>query len=185
MRFYCYTSAATIFAQVISLQCFLYIYRSSCDPYSHCNQNSTTVFDLGCSRLVLFMCIVYATVFYYTQSQLQYVVPKIALDPSTICRDLNICTSSPSTQSFAVNSILRLFHKHLNKTNVKNPVAKLQPRPGLDSSSSDSSHLLNTQENPLRKKAVQPKSGKITFLQLADIHIDRDYAEVSLTNSVM
>lgn len=112
--------------------------------------------------------------------QLQYVVPRIAFDPSTICHILNICPRwTPSAQLLANDSIRNLFHQLLSKAKAKNTYSPSKHHlPSL----SNSSHSVNKQEKPLGKKPVKSTSGKITFLQLADIHLDRDYAEVSPSN---
>ncbi len=108
------------------------------------------------------------------------------LDPYAICEDLNICSStSPFELSDLSSSLRKIVHKMVGNTSGGITSGGITSREALLSDKDmNSRSLLSTDDanqkhrKPRTKKYVKPKSGRITFLQISDIHLDSNYDEV-------
>lgn len=117
--------------------------------------------------------------------QVQIVASNVLLDPDTLCQEVNACASFPSssTPPITLESFLLSFQKLLDRIlQDEDKVShSFLPPPGGGVQSlfhTNTSHWSSNLDKPVRKKPIEPKSGRITFLQIADIHLDLDYVEV-------
>ena len=96
---------------------------------------------------------------------MQIVATQILLDPDTVCRDLNFCTSN-NTAHQRVHTGFQ-DHKQSARMLSEAPLAK-----GIYSDGDKVASFVNSSKE---------RSGKlINFVQLSDIHLDPLYSEVKM-----
>lgn len=94
------------------------------------------------------------------------------MDPSTICQDLSVCGTSPSSDAppITLADFLLSLKELLNRSLANgSKIRKKLAHPGS----------ADTHVKTPTKKPVHSRSGKISFVQISDIHLDLEYAEVS------
>ncbi len=125
------------------------------------------------------------------------VASDIILDPATICGDFNLCSPRDSTQPVTTNiftllqALADLLRTLILKYSDSAGLCSKQSAPSLGPQSKESFYVGNkslphTQSFSARdrphshtKKPRYPQSGNIAFLQIGDIHLDLQYAEVN------
>ena len=96
--------------------------------------------------------------------QVQLVATQILLDPDTVCRDLNFCTSN--------NTAHQRVHTGFHDKQSARILSEAPLDKGIYSASDKVASFLNSSKE---------RSGKlINFVQLSDIHLDPLYSEVKM-----
>ena len=124
----------------------------------------------------------------FPYSKVQHVIGELLLNPDTICVDLDLCSLEPRALS-SVQNLHNLFQNIMQRLHaVQSSITSRANRMRTDTSfiadfSSDpsSNYVFTTDKSFYSTKTFsskKPKSGRTTFVQISDIHLDELYAEV-------
>ncbi len=108
--------------------------------------------------------------------QILYVMSNILIEPRVICQDFNFCNKSTDK---SIKDSLKDLPIHVQKvlSGLKQKFSTSQftsHRKQMDVQNKVSKMV----NNSTLKKKVTSKNGIVRFLQLGDLHVDQQYAEV-------
>ena len=117
--------------------------------------------------------------------QVQYVFTEKVLNPQIVCEQLHLCNQPFSNgkqrkelHTFLSHTESTLSQEQFSTDHVANGITRTRTSSKLHG---DVDMNTTSPELPeAHQKSWKQHSGQITFVQISDIHLDRDYAEVHL-----